>query len=531
MLATIFRKVVDSRVAPPVFSTERHSTQHTQPDWKRVEVIPLFRLAHVCQRWRSAALADAALWSHVDVSYPEVAVRFFLQCSSGYPLTLYASAEKASLAEKILEDHGARVRAVYLDRKHDEAATTAHRRAFQLGGHYQFHHGAAQFFAATPVNAGPPPILGPSSHFLDMATSQLAFHHFCSRAPQLECFALRQLKLGPGPLPFFGPDRGLSHIPSNSPLKALALHLSEAYFPKNSFPNLTHLSLSFPLRPSGNEGREKNLLEMLSRTPQLQFLQLSNLRTLTASPYEFVIGVPQVLPYPQVSLDHLRLLAFSGVQPEAAFNLLKYLTLPQSVLLSIECAEGSNLLNNGLPPSLRIPPIVQLNAATFMEISISTAFDEILLTGYDALITSGFLFRTRNHRNFWTTTWLPQLHTMMTLSGITVLHINDNDGLVLPHLLPHFTQLEELSILLLPAMQGEAAMVRTARALFANLTPLTMLVCPALHFLGLEADIGHEAFPYAELHAMAIWRSQWGCAIRPLRIPLAWEPDAMARSL
>ena len=62
---------------------------------------------------------------------------------------------------------------------------------------------------------------------------------------------------------------------------------------------------------------------------------------------------------------------------------------------------------------------------------------------------------------------------------------------MLPHLLPYFTELEELSILLLKTVQREAGVGQTAATLFSSLTPLTTLVCPALRFIGLEAGMDH----------------------------------------
>ncbi|PIL35334.1 hypothetical protein GSI_02059 [Ganoderma sinense ZZ0214-1] len=581
MLAAIFRQVVSSRVEVPMLaavpqSSIQHPHHHQHPTQKKIDIRPQFRLAHVCRRWRSTALGDASLWARVDVqAYPEAAVQFFLRCASGYPLTLHASAEQASLVDQILKDDGARIRAVYLNRTQVGDTSDFQARAARVAILQQLHPGAfvpgflpgaAGFplvppaFNAVPaaglppglgapfnVNQvqGPPPIAAPfnlggahfpgpplagpgvrfnrlGGHFFDADKEPSSiFHHFCSYAPQLECFTLQDIKLGPIPMSSSRSGGGLSRTraPASLPLKALALLLPEAYFPRNSFPNLTHMFLSFPLSSSQTSTQEctKSMLQMLSRTPQLQFLELSNLRALDATPDAFTI------PLPRVSLDQLRLLAFSSAHLEVAFYLLKCLILPQPVLLWIDGSEGSNIHRNAqLHPSLRLPPIAPLTAATFMEISVD--FHTLLLTGYDAQLTSSFLFNTLDFGGFWCTTWLRELHSMVPLSRIAVLHINDNGGRVLPHLLPYFTQLEELSILLLPAMQGAAGVVQTARALFRNLAPITTLVCPALRSLGLEAEIGDNAFPYTELQAMAVGRHQRGAPLR--RFVYLWHGSA-----
>ncbi|KAM5539284.1 hypothetical protein V8D89_007157 [Ganoderma adspersum] len=609
MLTVIFRAVVNACARPPEFLEPDSIRAIHHPDQKRVDMRPQFRLAHVCRLWRSAALGDASLWSHVDVAYPKEAVEFLLRSSAGCPLTLYVSAGKARLVEKIMQDHGARVCAVYLSRKGSNGAgaggngigmgmgmgVMAAGQQFHLllnaalgpqagaalfgpqagagplnnpaaaffnppgpaplnnpvaaffnpvaaffnppaaplpppGGvpfappAVPFFPGAAAFNAApflpgqaqAPPGAqfpGPPPIAAALQPLVNgllstrdtEETSGSILKDFCSCAPRLECFTLREHRHGS--MHSFGLRRGWYSQPSESPLRALALILAEDYFPASSFPNLTHLYLSFPLRRSQVQESMKSLFQMLSRTPQLQFLQLSSLRAVAAAPDGFII------PLPQVSLDQLHFLVLCDVQLEMAFNLLKYLTLPESVLLSIGGDEGIRGFQvNGLPPSLRLPPLAQLNAFTFMEISVD--FHKFLLTGYDAQFATGFVLKTNDYNQFWSTSWLPELHDMLSLSRITVLHINDNGGRALPQLLPYFTELEELSILLLQTVQGLPGVVQTARALFSSLTPLTTLVCPALRFVGLEAGVGHAFFPCVELQAMAVGRHQRGLPIR-----------------
>ena len=593
MLAAIFRMVVRSCMRPPEFIEPDSIRAIHHPDVKKVDVRPQFRLAHVCRLWRSAALGDASLWSHVDVAYPEEAVEFLLRSSAGCPLTLYVSAEKAGLVDRIMQDHGTRVCAVYLKRKAPGSGPGTASFAVQqqldalingaLGpqagaplfglqaGAPPLNNPAAAFFnppPAVPLNPNVPPLpplgappfgipampLFPGAPALQAGpavpvppgaafnaapfqpgqaqvlpgaqvpgpphlaaalnglfntrgieeTSDSIFEYFCSRA-HLECFTLREFKHRS--VQSFGLKPGSYSQPPESPLKALALILAERFVPANSFPNLTHLYLSFPLKESQIHESAKSLFQMLSRTQRLQFLQLSNLRAAAAAPNDFMI------PLPQVSLDQLRLLVFCDVQLEAAFNMLKYLSLPDPVLLSIGGDEGiSGWQGNGLPPPLRLPPFAQFNAFTFMEISVD--LHRLLLTGYDAQLTSGFVLKTHDYGQFYSDSWLPELPRMISLSRITVLHINDNGGRVLPLLLQYFTELEELSILLLKTVQTEAGVGQTAATLFLSLIPLTTLVCPALRFIGLEAGMDHVSFPYMELQAMVVGRHQCGHALR-----------------
>ncbi|KAM5539285.1 hypothetical protein V8D89_007158 [Ganoderma adspersum] len=358
ILATIFEEILGPCAKPPSLNG-RHS------DHSRVDTRPQFRLAHVCRLWHSAALGDGSLWSHIDVAYPEAAVEFFLWCASDYPLTLYASEKKATLVDRILEDHCTHIRAIY-------------------------------------------------------------------------------------------------------------------------------------------------------------FLELSNLRATLISVEDFIS------PLPKASLSQLRLLVFNDAQLEVAFYLLKSLTLPEAVLLSIEGGGGRHDHDDAHPILLRLPPVTLLNATTFME--ISTDVRTLLLTGYDATRTSGFLLKTRNMRGLnWSTSWFRGLHDTMSLSHITVLHIHDNHGQVLPHLLPHLTQLEELSILLLSFEREWVSVAETAATLFASLTPrVTTLVCPALRFLGLACDITHESFPYAKLQTMAARRHQRGLPLH--RFVYQWNGSANSKS-
>ena len=354
-------------------------------------------------------------------------------------------------------------------------------------------HPAVAHFRLHPSNN-----LGPDSE----ETSGSVFQRFCSNAPQLECFTLREVALGPNP---FRPPRAGGWHPqaSDSPLKALALLLSDAFLPENSFPNLTHLHLSFLL--SSARKSAENLLQMLSCAPRLQFLQLSKLHTDPTTPEAFIH------PLPHVSLGQLRLLTFSGVQLEAAFYLLKYLAFPESVLLSIEGSEESNPLDHRLSPSLHLPSVALLNSATFMEIYIDIR--KFLITWYDARFTSGVLFRAHDYREFWSSTWLSELHDMVSLSTITVLHINSGGERALVQLLPYFVQLEQLSILSLSSI-GSAAGHAACGTFFACLAPVTTLVCPALHSIELQGNIDHNAFPYTALQAMAVRRHERGHSLR-----------------
>ena len=461
---------------------------------KTFDGLGVLALTHVCRLWRDMAVAEASLWSHVNLRAGQRYTDLVIRRSQGLSLTLYAPLNRLRLLDEVLDEHAPRVRAIHVDLK---------------------DHPPSDQYGLHPVTL---------------------LHGFSSlRAPeQLEYLSLRARLTFIDEVPF-----GWTIFAEEvSPLRALSLDLHPLllWMPTNSFPRLTHLCLSSagdPVRILGTcSGRE--LLQMLSGAPMLEYLHLVGLDL-------YMTDYSQT-PVPVASLNNIRILSVHGSDVHVAFYLLRHLELPQHCLLCIGNAgvshEAVDRPFSGWGSyishcALDIPPLDLFETMTFLELSVS--FSAFLLAGYDAQCApeSGFFIDGISFVDTWR--WFSMLHTVLPFSNVTVLHANFDEPasvrFIFPSFLTDFPHLRELSFL--PSRRrarkrdvgDKTQLVELFFRALAHLPTTSSrpspvlshanvaVVCPALEVLGLEAELAHKDFPFAALEDMAASRVRAGCRL------------------
>ncbi|KAM5541175.1 hypothetical protein V8D89_005104 [Ganoderma adspersum] len=455
--------------------------------------LDVLALTHVCRLWRDMVVAEASLWSHINLRAGYRYTNLFIQRSQGLSLTVYAPLNSLRLLDEVLDEHALRVRAIHVDSGDPLPSSPFHRHPITL------------------------------------------LHDFSSsRAPeQLECFSLRA-RLSFIDEASFG---WTIFAAEASPLKALSLDLHPLlnWIPTNSFPRLTHLCLSSTgdqVRILGQCSGDK-LLRMLSGAPMLEYLHLFGLDLYMTDYY-------LQTPVPVASLDRIRTFSVHGSDVHVAFYLLRHLELPQDCLLCIgETAVSHEAVTRPFWGSyisrcaLDIPPLDLFETMTFLELSAS--FGGFLLAGYDAQSApeSGFFIDGVSFIDTWP--WFRMLHTVLPFSNVTVLHANFDElagvRAIFPSFLTHFSRLRELSFLLcrrrasLRDSGDETQLVELFFRALAHLPTTSSrpspvwshanvdVACPALEVLGLEAELAHADFPFAALESMAASRMHAGCRL------------------
>ncbi|KAI0755280.1 hypothetical protein C8Q80DRAFT_1266757 [Daedaleopsis nitida] len=318
---------------------------------------------------------------------------------------------------------------------------------------------------------------------------------------------------------------------SLSSLKALFISSVSFWLPSNSFPHLTHLSLSF----SGvyMDLMMNLFIDLLASASCLQYLWVCDAAER--------VSLKSDVPRSPVSLSSLRTLQIIKSALPFSLHLLGHLDLPEDTVVGISHIAGP----------------------TMNDSESMTAIHHLHPHTHDGVF---WMSTTRQYVGDWMVLrgWLDaSLPTSMPLSNITTLHIYEG-GPVLAYLLPHMPQLIELATrwwwnrpspwlwvrdtthhYLSRDTDSISQFLSTHIATCAPASDVPIfycvvggleelpLCCPALRVLSLEvtdaAFLRDHSAPH--LARMAAARAQAGCRLPQLSIRIRHRPDGLSDAL
>ena len=485
----------------------------------RVDTRPIIVLASVCKRWHEVLLAMPSIWTHLDAHRAEE-FNVFLERARSLPLSLFLDVEGISIEQP--PGSGFLVDSVMRDAGSGGANATGSAEA--SGGDEDDEMDAddseedeegleddeededddedddgededddeddddSDDGVGQVVNLNGNTLrariarlaikrCSPNLRRLDILVRSRAVHvplWLRYPAPHIECLTVclpeqrRSFPGVPGQYVLFPKSK-------RSSLKALALSRLSFWLPRNHFPSLTHLYISFNLRLS-----IADMLRMLTHAPNVSYLHI-------ATAFLHSDGIQP----PSVKLDNLRSLAFTHCNC-AALGILPFLIFGPDVLIRcnfIEFTERQHftLMKN---PAFR----------NFNHLDIQS-FDEqihVLLEGP----TSGFWFQA-----YWDPDdhagpqdWnmpLYRLHTRIPLAGITSLRIviGNTDPNPIIEILEHTPRLVDLTVRIGMPWPSSDLHLSHADYIYINLTLLCMalektpnVLCPELRSMTLRSN-------------------------------------------
>ena len=476
----------------------------------RVDTRPIIVLAFVCKRWREVLLATPSMWTHLDVHRTEE-FNVFLERARSLPLSLFLDVEGISivqppgsgfLVDPVMRDAGSGGANVTSsadassddedgemdanDNEEDEEGLEddeEHEDDEEDDGDDDADDsddGAGQVvnLDGNTLRARIARLAikkcSPNLRRLDILVRSRAVHvplWLRDPAPHIECLTVclpeqRRSFLGiPGQHVLFPKSK-------RSSLKGLALSRLSFWLPRNHFPLLTHLYISFNLRLSTSD-----LLEMLEHAPNVSYLHI-------ATAFLHSNGI-QPLP---VKLDNLRSLAFTHCNC-ATLGILPFLIFGPDVLIRCNFIEFTERQHFTL---LRNPAFRNFN---HLDIQSFGEQMHILLEGP----TSGFWFQAYwdpdDHAGpqDWNMS-LYRLHTRIPLAGITSLRIviENTDPNPIIEILEHTPQLVDLTVRMSMPLVTPGS---HADIICLNLTLLCMalektpdVLCPELRSMTLRSN-------------------------------------------
>ncbi|TFK82303.1 hypothetical protein K466DRAFT_666589 [Polyporus arcularius HHB13444] len=268
-----------------------------------VDTRSLIAISHVCSRWRDIALSLPFLWSRVDTAN-EYKLDAFQERSRGTPLSLIVNASYV------------RLNPVHRCRDLLVACSSRLRRLdLALGGKtYQSIDELLRF-----------------------------------EAPALECLVVSHRHMWYGEPSFSDNPRGMNR------LRALAFTPLTSWMPRTPLPALTHIYLS--VKSSVVYFSSQRLVTLLCGTPALEHLHLSHLPdTFRALPL-WGLGVPLVQLKSLSLTDRCELLS--------AMNIIALLSIPETVLIRLDCYAGYSAIHTVLPP---VPYLNSVDGPTRLDI-------------------------------------------------------------------------------------------------------------------------------------------------------------------
>ncbi len=289
-------------------------------------------------------------------------------------------------------------------------------------------------------------------------------------------------------------------------LKALALQHLGSWLPSNSFPNLTHLHLSFSVTSGVCT---LDILAVLANAPNLVFVFIDRLLR---------IGDGPVVPG-AIALSRLRSLALVDCRYLSAISFLKQLALPEHCVVRLSYLSiYTGPEQEGEPAPL--PDAGPLHHATKLDIAAS--HNEMLLVADSD--TSGYWVQAQRDdlRTTWDA-WLHDLPAMMTLSAITSLHINiDPDHTFWSPVLRHMPAVTELKAFIGETWTGRPLPIDILCAILSE----EPVLLPSLRDLYVQGTDNNDtvttlASESAAFVDIVVYRARTGHRLRRLRV----QPD------
>ncbi|KAH9855749.1 hypothetical protein C2E23DRAFT_548666 [Lenzites betulinus] len=371
---------------------------------KPVPTRALLTLTHVCQKWRGITIARKSLWRRVDNRKMEQLETFALR-SQDQPLSLHLVVPPdRGACDELLRVYGRRIRRLDLTQ-------------FPMRG------------ITYPLSRL---TLDPVLLECLTVSSEVPIHYPLTPFPE-------------EPEPPLLCGQVVLH------LKALAVQPTGMHLPSNHFPHLTHLYLG-NLRPLRTGNPVSRLKALLSHTPALKFLHLSDLSMEPTGDQE------EDQPSPAVSLPFLRVLACTKSEIPAAMALLEALELPRDALVRLANLFCEYPVADHLPRSISSRALF----TSFTRIQLWNTYwgdVQIVAEGPDANgqnegePTSGLWIHSQSSNveaDNWTD-WIVKLFGLMPLDTIATLNVSVVDHVLLPEILPMMPNLRELYVLINPS--------------------------------------------------------------------------------
>ncbi|KAH9918352.1 uncharacterized protein BXZ73DRAFT_105233 [Epithele typhae] len=413
----------------------------------RVPVDTLISLTHVCQRWRQVAIGFPLLWTHTDL-HDRAQFATFEQRSRGLPLSLRINRDDIfrTTRDGRLED----------DKRVDDGSAMG------------------KLIASVANRLGTLDII---PMLEDGRSPRWLREKMC--LPRLEALLLHFIQEPRPHWPFFGEE--------TSNLKALAMNGSGDWVPNNQFVHLTHLSISWDY-----EDDDTTLYQLLSRTPNLEFLELDNIGTCGGTPER------------PASLQKLRSVTFLASNGHAV-DLFKFCSTTNPFPLRMTTTHI--LVSDALDTLNCLPSVHQ---ATDLDIRIGAELQKVHFVLQSAV--AGFWLQGRTVEpgaaHDWFLLHVLHLHTHAPLSDVTsvTLDVPFVEASSLVDVLRHAPRLETLKLRLSTPARGRVVRNDVQRDLRAAGGPATQVahLCAALCERAAESSPDPTPALWPELRALAL---------------------------
>ncbi|KAH9911668.1 uncharacterized protein BXZ73DRAFT_82660 [Epithele typhae] len=478
-----------NEVLAHIFLLATHDTRQARSlDSDPEDLVPigtLLSLTHVCQRWRQVAIDFPLLWTHIDL-HDSRQFAAFEQRSRGLPLSLRINRDdifRITRDGKCEDDKWA------IEINSGEIFTTA-----CDDERVDDEYAMGKLIASVADRLGTLDII-----------------------PMLED--------GQSPR-WLREKMCLPRLEETSNLKALAMNGSGDWVPSNHFVHLTHLLISWEY-----EDDDTTLYQLLSRTPNLEILELEN------------IGTCRGTPERPASLQRLRSITFLASNGHAV-DLFKFCSTTNPFPLRMTATHI--LISDALDTLNCLPSVHQ---ATDLDIRIGTELRNVHFVLQS--VVAGFWLQGRTVEpgaaHDWFLPHVLHLHAHAPLSAVTSVTLDvpfiEASGLV--DVLRHVPRLETLKLRLSTPVRARAADNEVRRGLRAAGGPATQVahlcaalceraaepspdpapaLCPALRALALCSNMCRETAKLPDdvgryagaLEDVARARRAMGCPLREL---------------
>ena len=443
---------------------EQTSTMPITYSVKREYIQPLLTLTHVCRSWRNVVIGHSTFWAYADPTLmPQSLFDTFIERARDTRLfyAFYASESLCGTEKAILDTRGPRLRHLTIHR--DD--TTAFPR--QYATYFPLKASALESLSITSEDA------------------RFGIDDFSSDAS-----------------PYLFHER-------TSPIRALALSPILRLVPRDSFPSLTHLYISFYRQEVQGVDPLNDLLRLLSNTPMVQFL--------------WVFQIHRVFPpqdpstHPRLRLPQLRNITIADTHWQYASHLLSHLSLHEDAHIyvtdiwlaqqEVEDVSLARLPHASLPFAKRMK-IKSEKANGAIQLVMEGPVDSTqrpkgrLDTSFDVDVLDGRV--DANGASALCVSWLKTLPKTILLSSLLTLHISlhtSHQSAFADSVIPHMQKLVEL-VVLLPSepcpsdgryskayWKGLAANSHIFNCLLLLLQKRNPVLCPSLSELGVTVFI------------------------------------------
>ena len=455
----ICENVVERNMWRPVIS----NTDYAWPinDGVKSEyIVPLLTLTHVCRSWRHVVIGHSTFWAYTEhelMSQPLFDM-FIERAGDTRLFHAFYTSSLYGVKRVILDTHSPRLR------------------------HLVIHCDDAAAF------------------------SQRYSPYFPLKASALECLSITS---DDGIFEYDDfPDEPLPYIfhERTSPIRALALSPILCLIPRDSFPNLTHLYISFGRQTSRDINPLDDLLKLLSNAPMVRFLHVSR------TPHIFPPQDPST--HPRLCLPQMRNITILDTHWQYPYHLLNHISLhedthvyvidPRLAQQEVEDASRARLPQVSLPQAKRMK-IKSKNEGEVIQIVVEGPLDSTqrpkgrlhISYGGDEFLLDDVVDHD-DEANTWRVVWLTTLPRTILLSSLLTLHISlytSHQSVFIDSVIPSMQKLVEL-VILLPSDSGESARsqgMETNSPIFNCLLFLLQqnnpVICPALSELGVTLFI------------------------------------------